>query len=48
MNVKHTHDKGFGNLFAFSISFSRAFGMIGIDLFEHSWLITLYAKDVAK
>ena len=44
MKFRHQHQKHLGYLFAFSISFSSQYGMIGLDLFSHSFLITLYAR----
>ena len=48
MKFSYTHQEGLGYLFAVSISFSKVYGMIGIDLFEHSFLITLYSRNGKK
>ena len=45
--MKLTHSQTDENLFAFSISFSRAYGMIGLDVFTHSINFVLY-KNVGK
>jgi phosphopantetheinyl transferase len=48
MKITTQKSEGFPNLYAFSVSFSEQYGIIGFDWGKRTVNITLWAKNVEK